>query len=226
MSEMPTDRSGASASSRRWPTGSRLALLVVGVLVVSAALTVFVMAGDKEAEKSNSAVRQGDAMLVMDDFESGALTGWQAVGAGSGGWFVYSDGQKSPDPARADPNVAFDLPDPPQGKFAVSAERPGPDELDALIACGSPAMPKPPEKPGRIVLLTSGTTGTPKGAPRPDPKGFALPGAVLERMPMRASETTVMRMPLRTTRVMNVSHSRRARAIMRVSGRRWSAWRS
>ena len=86
--------------------------------------------------------------------------------------------------------------DPPQGKFAVSVEGPGPDALDELIASGSPVMPKPPEKPGRIVLLTSGTTGTPKGAPRPDPKGFALPAAVLERMPMRASETTVMGPPI------------------------------
>ena len=34
--------------------------------------------------------------VVMDDFESGALTGWQAVGSGSGAWFVYSDGQVPP----------------------------------------------------------------------------------------------------------------------------------
>jgi hypothetical protein len=32
--------------------------------------------------------------IVVDDFESGAITNWQAVGGGSGGWFVYSDGQK------------------------------------------------------------------------------------------------------------------------------------
>ena len=30
----------------------------------------------------------------MDDFESGALTGWKAVGSGSGGWFVYTDGKQ------------------------------------------------------------------------------------------------------------------------------------
>jgi hypothetical protein len=30
--------------------------------------------------------------MVMDDFESGAITNWQAVGGGSGGWFVYADG--------------------------------------------------------------------------------------------------------------------------------------
>jgi D-alanyl-D-alanine carboxypeptidase len=57
--------------------------------------------------------------IVVDDFESGAIAGWQAVGGGSGGWFVYSDGHKAPDPAQSDPNVPFDVPDPPHGRFAA-----------------------------------------------------------------------------------------------------------
>jgi D-alanyl-D-alanine carboxypeptidase len=64
--------------------------------------------------------------MVMDDFESGAITGWQAVGGGSGGWFVYSDGHRAPDPAQSDPNVPFDVPDPPQGKFAAVTDMNGP----------------------------------------------------------------------------------------------------
>jgi CubicO group peptidase (beta-lactamase class C family) len=64
--------------------------------------------------------------MVMDDFESGAITGWQAVGGGSGGWFVYSDGHKAPDLAQSDPNVPFDVPDPPQGKFAAVTDMSGP----------------------------------------------------------------------------------------------------
>jgi D-alanyl-D-alanine carboxypeptidase len=64
--------------------------------------------------------------IVVDDFESGALTGWQAVGGGSGGWFVYSDGHKPPDPAQSDPNAPFDVPDPPQGKFAAVTDMNGP----------------------------------------------------------------------------------------------------
>jgi hypothetical protein len=43
--------------------------------------------------------------IVVDDFESGAITSWQAVGSGSGGWFVYADGHKAPDPTQSDPNV-------------------------------------------------------------------------------------------------------------------------
>lgn len=68
--------------------------------------------------------------------------------------------------------------------------------LDEFIATGSPKAPPAPAKPGRIVLLTSGTTGTPKGAPRTEPKGFVVPGSILERMPMKAGETTVMGPPL------------------------------
>jgi D-alanyl-D-alanine carboxypeptidase len=95
-------------------------------LIVAAALTMFVTAGDDEPKESNGAVRQGGGMVVMDDFESGALEDWQAVGAGAGGWFVYSDGQKAPEPAQSDPNVPFDLPDPPQGKFAAVTDMNGP----------------------------------------------------------------------------------------------------
>ncbi len=86
--------------------------------------------------------------------------------------------------------------DPQYGKLSVDVSGQTTDDLDRLIETGSPAMPKPPAKPGRIVLLTSGTTGTPKGAPRADPKGFAIPGGVLERMPMRSGEATVMGPPL------------------------------
>jgi D-alanyl-D-alanine carboxypeptidase len=64
--------------------------------------------------------------IVVDDFESGAITGWQAVGGGSGGWFVYADGHKPPDPAQSDPNAPFDVPDPPQGRFAAVTDMNGP----------------------------------------------------------------------------------------------------
>jgi D-alanyl-D-alanine carboxypeptidase len=63
---------------------------------------------------------------VLDDFESGAITNWQAVGGGSGGWFAYADGHKAPDPAQSDPNVPFDVPDPPQGRFAAVTDMNGP----------------------------------------------------------------------------------------------------
>jgi D-alanyl-D-alanine carboxypeptidase len=64
--------------------------------------------------------------IVVDDFESGAITGWQAVGGGAGGWFAYADGHQAPDPAQSDPNAPFDVPDPPQGRFAAVTDMNGP----------------------------------------------------------------------------------------------------
>lgn len=52
-----------------------------------------------------------------------------------------------------------------------------------------------PAKPGGFVLLTSGTTGTPKGAPRPQTS--VLDSAqFLDRVPLRAGESTFMAAPL------------------------------
>ncbi|WP_285032127.1 AMP-binding protein [Mycolicibacterium sp. lyk4-40-TYG-92] len=70
------------------------------------------------------------------------------------------------------------------------------DDLDALAADASPKAPPAPPKAGKIILLTSGTTGTPKGAPRAEPRSFILPGGLLERLPMRAREATIIGPPL------------------------------
>jgi len=70
------------------------------------------------------------------------------------------------------------------------------DDVEAaLAAAGTHALP-PPASPGRIVLLTSGTTGTPKGAPRAEPRSLTIPGALLDRMPLRAREATVIGPPV------------------------------
>ena len=84
----------------------------------------------------------------------------------------------------------------PFGKLAVAIDDPGADDLDRLIAEGAATLPPSPVSAGRIVILTSGTTGTPKGASREDPRGFVGAGAVLERMPMRGREATVVAPPL------------------------------
>ncbi|KAA1420940.1 AMP-binding protein [Nocardioides humilatus] len=84
---------------------------------------------------------------------------------------------------------------PPYGRIVCAIDAPT-DDLDALLATAEPTLPPAPAKPGRIILLTSGTTGTPKGAPRPEPRGFILPGALLDRMPMRSEGVTVIGPPL------------------------------
>jgi CubicO group peptidase (beta-lactamase class C family) len=104
----------------------RRSAAVAAALILSAVLSLFLAACD---EGPKIAVRAADGMFVMDDFESGALTGWKAVSGGSGGWFVYSKGRKGPAPAQSSPNVAFDVPDPPQGKFAAVTDMNGPGTL-------------------------------------------------------------------------------------------------
>ncbi|MGN6160321.1 MAG: AMP-binding protein [Marmoricola sp.] len=81
------------------------------------------------------------------------------------------------------------------GRVTCDIQAPA-DELDALVAAGSASAPPAPAKAGRIILLTSGTTGTPKGAPRTEPRGFSLPGSILDRMPMRPRGATVIGPPL------------------------------
>ncbi|MFC4603275.1 AMP-binding protein [Rhodococcus kronopolitis] len=59
-------------------------------------------------------------------------------------------------------------------------------------ASGLPARPRR----GRIVVLTSGTTGTPKGANRPEPHSWMPASALLSRLPLRSGETTVVASPI------------------------------
>jgi acyl-CoA synthetase (AMP-forming)/AMP-acid ligase II len=67
--------------------------------------------------------------------------------------------------------------------------------LDVLIEGHLGQKPRPAPAPGRTVLLTSGTTGTPKGARRSG-GGPASLAAMLERIPWRAGETTVVAAPM------------------------------
>ena len=71
-----------------------------------------------------------------------------------------------------------------------------PDTLAALIAGASVTAPPKSGATPRIVILTSGTTGTPKGAPRDEPRSLGIIGGVLSKVPYRARETTVLAAPL------------------------------
>lgn len=67
--------------------------------------------------------------------------------------------------------------------------------LDDLIASSPGRSPGRPSRQGRVVLLTSGTTGAPKGARRSG-RGAGTLVAVLDRIPWRAGETTVIAAPM------------------------------
>jgi fatty-acyl-CoA synthase len=67
--------------------------------------------------------------------------------------------------------------------------------LEELIAAGDPEGVAAPKEPGRVVILTSGTTGKPKGARRSH-AGLSSAAALLSKIPYRARESTVIAAPL------------------------------
>jgi fatty-acyl-CoA synthase len=68
--------------------------------------------------------------------------------------------------------------------------------LEALRDAGSDEPPVPPEKTGRVIILTSGTTGTPKGANRDSPASLDPAISLLSKIPLRSRWTTHIAAPL------------------------------
>lgn len=68
--------------------------------------------------------------------------------------------------------------------------------VESLIERHRGARAAKPARPGRIILLTSGTTGTPKGARRSGSGGAWALAAMLDRIPWRAGQTTVVAAPM------------------------------
>ena len=68
--------------------------------------------------------------------------------------------------------------------------------LAALIAAGDTSELSPPPERGRVVILTSGTTGAPKGATRKQPDSLEPAAALFSKIPLRARETTVIAAPM------------------------------
>ena len=89
--------------------------------------------------------------------------------------------------------------EPPLGRWRAwvdDDETDDEDTLDALILASRTSAPPKPKASPKIVILTSGTTGTPKGAPRSEPKGLSMIGGLLGKVPFRARETTELCAPM------------------------------
>jgi fatty-acyl-CoA synthase len=67
--------------------------------------------------------------------------------------------------------------------------------LDELIEAGDRSTPVAPDREGRQTILTSGTTGTPKGASRGSP-GIGAAVAILSAIPLRGREKVLVAPPL------------------------------
>ena len=68
--------------------------------------------------------------------------------------------------------------------------------LEDLIENGDPSDLAPPAEKGRVVILTSGTTGTPKGANRSQPKSLDPAAALFSKIPLRSEEPTHIAAPM------------------------------
>lgn len=70
------------------------------------------------------------------------------------------------------------------------------ETLEELIARTSSAPPPKATRHSSIIILTSGTTGTPKGANRSAPPSLAPIGGVLSSVPFKSSEVTSLPAPM------------------------------
>jgi acyl-CoA synthetase (AMP-forming)/AMP-acid ligase II len=68
--------------------------------------------------------------------------------------------------------------------------------IEELCSSGQDAELEPPLEKGRVVILTSGTTGTPKGAARKQPDSIDPAASLFSKIPLRARETTVIAAPM------------------------------
>jgi fatty-acyl-CoA synthase len=68
--------------------------------------------------------------------------------------------------------------------------------LEKLIAAAGADEPPDPERTGRITILTSGTTGAPRGASRSQPRSADPAVSVLGSIPLRAGEPTLIASPI------------------------------
>jgi fatty-acyl-CoA synthase len=114
------------------------------------------------------AEREGTDLLVYDDEYSDVLKG---VDPPHGRWRAWVD-DEAQHPEKVD------------------------DSLETLIARGDTSAPPRAGRSPKIVILTSGTTGTPKGAPRDEPKSLGIIGGLLSKVPFHARQPTELAVPM------------------------------
>ena len=101
--------------------------------------------------------------------------------------FLIADDEFAPVLAQVPPDVAI---------IGTGGHAEDYDATLPALAADQPDSPPPaPRRPGRLIVLTSGTTGMPKGARRPTPTLLDA-ATVLARIPLRANERIFVAAPV------------------------------
>lgn len=140
------------------------------------------------------AAKVGARIILLNSEFSGPQI--KEVSEREGGKIVIYDDEYTAAVSQSEPELGKlralgvnpDKPDEPSGSTD--------DTLEELIARTSTAPPPKAAKHSSIIILTSGTTGTPKGANRSAPPSLAPIGGVLSAVPFKAKEVTSLPAPM------------------------------
>jgi fatty-acyl-CoA synthase len=80
--------------------------------------------------------------------------------------------------------------------YDAADAKPADPIIEDLIEQGDESEVSPPSEKGRIVILTSGTSGSPKGANRKQPESLDPAAALFSKIPLKAGERTMIAAPL------------------------------
>jgi fatty-acyl-CoA synthase len=136
--------------------------------------------------------RVGARIILLNSSFSGPQI--KEVSEREGAKLIIYDDEYTKDVSKAEP---------PLGKVRALATTPDGEDsgstdetLADLIAAHSKSPPPKAGKHSSIIILTSGTTGTPKGANRSTPPTLAPIGGILSHVPFKANEVTSLPAPM------------------------------
>ena len=136
--------------------------------------------------------RVGARIILLNSSFSGPQI--KEVSEREGAKLIIYDDEYTKDVSKAEP---------PLGKLRALATTPDGEDsgstdetLADLIAAHSKSAPPKASKHSSIIILTSGTTGTPKGANRSTPPTLAPIGGILSHVPFKANEVTSLPAPM------------------------------
>jgi len=150
--------------------------------------------------------REGAKLIIFDDEYTKAVS---AADPPLGRLRALPTNPDNDEPSESTDETLADLiarsrPTPPLGRLRALPTNPDNDEpsestdetLADLIARSRPTPPPKATAHSKIIILTSGTTGTPKGANRSTPASLAPIGGVLSHVPFKSGEVTSLPAPM------------------------------